>query len=142
MKLFQLIIGMLFLSIMVVGLSLVLAEQAATYEVTGYTEDSLAEYENYYESIQNITNETQAKLDSIDTGIEAFDALGSISVQAGSAVKTAGKTVDLYAQTGTNTVGWLQLGPLGGIIGRSLGISVLVLFVFYFLIKIFGRTEI
>lgn len=128
MKLHEILIMTMFVTVVFAGMMFFYAEGASEYGSTGMDTTTIASFNNSLYEIQDINEDVKTAMSNLQGSPSAFDIFGSVSIGAYAAIKTAGLSWNVLFNVLTDGVGVLPIGDFKNVLILFLGGSILIIF--------------
>lgn len=133
------IIGVILLALMVTGIGIMTGDVVDKYSVTGYNNTSLETIKNTYNDIDNITNETKAKIEELENKEGILNTLDAFFTQGYSAIritKRSVESIDTIISSATEVDNTPGLGTISSYL-RNYFMTIVIVIVFIGLLLAF-----
>jgi hypothetical protein len=110
MKLHEILIMTMFVTVVFAGMMFFYAEGASEYGSTGMETSTIASFNSSLYEIQDINEDVKTAMSNLQGSPSAFDIFGSVSIGAYAAIKTAGLSWNVLFNVLTDGVGVLPIG--------------------------------
>lgn len=138
-QLTQIIVGVVLLALMVTGIGIFIGDAVDKYSVTGYNNTSLENIKSTYDDIDNITNETKARIEELESNPGILNTLDAFFTQGYSAIRITKRSVesfDTIITTSTELDNTPGLGTMSSFL-RSYFMTIVIIIIFIGLLLAF-----
>ena len=142
-KLSNILISIAFVSVILVGFSLFITAGYNAYTPATYNNTSIEKLKTINEEITNITNQTQNKINKLQSNTNIINILDLAVTQTFDAARITAKSVDAVSQISFESQRYTSgiLGGLNNTLYSVLGTAVLIIIVVALLMQFFIKSE-